>query len=74
MKLLSTITAMFLSIAVATAAEVGAPILARQGCSVTLFTGRDFTGTSTTIGGSGCVSTYHLFNASSTDFNGLVPI
>ena len=74
MKFLSTITAMCLSIAVATAAEVGAPILARQDCSITLFTGRDFTGTSKVISGSQWVSTYRLFNASSTDLNVLVPI
>ncbi len=74
MKLLSTITAMCLSIAFATAAEVGAPIQARQGCSITMFTGRDFTGASSTFSGDQCVSTYHLSTASSTDLNGLVPI
>ena len=70
MKLLSTITSVCLSIAFATAAEVGAPIQARQGCSITMFTGRGFTGTSSTLSGNQCVSTYHLSTASSTDLMG----
>src|SRR5882757_867003 len=74
MKLLSTITAMCLSIAFATAAEVGEPIQARQGCSITMFTGRGFTGTSSTLSGNQCVSTYHLSTASSTDLIGLVHV
>ena len=74
MKLLSTITAMCLSVAVATATEVGAPIQARQSCSILMFTGPYFTGTVGVFSGDKCVSTYHLFNAFDTDFNGLVPI
>ena len=63
MKLLSTITTTLLSVALATAAEVGAPILARQGCSITMFTGTGFTGTSETFNGDVCVSAYHLCTA-----------
>jgi len=74
MKLLSTIAAVFLSVIVASAAEVGAPIKARQGCSIDMFTGRDFTGTVENFSGDTCVSTYRLSTASRTDFNGLVPI
>jgi hypothetical protein len=75
MKLLSTIAAICLSAAIATAAEVGAPIQARQAenCVATLFTGLNFTGDSTTISGRKCVSTDHL-SATRTDFNGLVPL
>ena len=57
MKLFSTITAMCLSVAVATAAEVGAPIQARQPCSLFMFTGRDFTGTVGVFSSDQCVST-----------------
>jgi len=74
MTLLSAVVAIFLGVAIATAAEVGAPIQARQGSSITLFTGRGFTGTSTTIGGDLCVSIYHLSTTSRTDFNGLAPL
>jgi hypothetical protein len=62
MKLLSTIATICLSVAIATAAGVGAPIQARQvqSCLVTLFTGRDFTGDSDLISGNQCVSNDHL--------------
>ena len=74
MKLFSTIAAIFLSAAIVTAAGVGAPLEARQACSVTMFTGRGFTGTSRTVSGSQCVSICHLHTTSITDFNGLVPL
>jgi hypothetical protein len=73
MRPLSTIATICLSVAIATTAEVGAPIQAREGCSVTLFTGRDFTGDSTTISGNQCVSTDRLPTTSRTDVNGLAP-
>ena len=74
MKLFSTIAAICLSAAIATAAEVGAPLEARQTCSVTLYTGRGFTGASRSIGADQCVSIDHLYTTSIADFNGLVPL
>lgn len=63
MKFLSTSTTILLSVTLAIAAEVKAPIKTRQGCSVTMFTGADFTGTSETFNGDVCVSDYHLSTA-----------
>ena len=68
MKLLSTSTTILLSVTLAIAVEARAPIKARQGCSVTMFTGTDFTGTSETFNGDVCVSDYHLSTAGWTQY------
>jgi len=75
MKLLSAIATICLCVTISTAAEVGAPIQARQApCSVTLFRGRHFAGPSFTMDSNQCVSTDHLSTTSRTDFSGLAPL
>ena len=63
MKLLTTVTTITLSAALAVAAAVGAPIEARQSCSVALYTEAGFAGTPQTFNGDSCVSNYHLSTA-----------
>ena len=67
MKLLSTITTVSFSVAIAAAAGVGAPIKARQDRSILMFTGTGFTGTAENFSGDVCVSASHLSSASGTD-------
>lgn len=80
MKLSTITTILFSGVALTIAAEVGAPLKARQAqaqaCSFTGFKGTGFTGNSQPFSGDVCVSNYHLFTGdcelANININGLV--
>ena len=73
MRCLSTLAAICLSVAIATAVDVGAPLQAREDCVLSIVNGIDFTGLTKTISGDHCVSTDYL-STTRTDFSGLVSL